>query len=76
MHSVKEILATIEAEIESIRQVQSYAVVARHDFIQRKLETLSTAYEELLPMLGPESTIEILSVAMDSMNAATQEVAL
>ena len=76
MQTVEETLAAIDKEIESIRQMHNYAVVARHDFIQRKLETLNTAYDHLAPILGPESTAAILATAMDRMYTAAEEQGL
>lgn len=73
MSELREILRQIDLEIESIKHQQGYAITARHDFIEKKMEILGAAYDKLAQIIGSDNTIAVLNRSMERMYDALQE---
>ena len=73
MSELRDILSKIDLEVESLRQMQGYAITARHDFIQRKLEVLSRAYDRMEGLIGADHSVAVINRAMERMHEAMKE---
>jgi hypothetical protein len=73
---VVRLRAQLAAEYEAAqRGLMGYAVMARHDFIQARMERMGKCHEELVKLLGPQEAIELVAETLKVQQPPAQQSA-
>lgn len=71
---VARLRAQLAAEYEAAqRGLMGYAVTARHDFIQARMERMGKCHEELVKLLGPQEAIELVAETLEERQQSAQQ---
>ncbi len=71
---VTRLRAQLAAEYEAARRgLTGYAVMARHDFIQARMERMGECHQKLVKLLGPQEAIKLVAETLEEQQEQEQQ---